>query len=229
MNENDSPLNEKSKVTIQTEHQAKSILNVTTLPKNSEVEPLDTSVIDEQWAEMSQDWQSQPTTKTDIAKLLKQTKKRTVWAKLSLAVDIIATLGIISVAIYMWLSGSQDKATMIYLGFSGVFSAIFVFYVIKIRLSTWKVNCGSPDKAIKNAIIAGESSLSYIKLLKISCYVIWPFANWYVFAITQQMEKSPTSGLLFANGLIVVVWLITHKFSQKRTEELKQLKAILPK
>ena len=75
MNKDESPLNEKGKVTLQTQSQAESLLDVTTLPKNSNIEPRDTSVLDEQWAEMTQDWQSQPTTKTDIAKLLKQTKQ----------------------------------------------------------------------------------------------------------------------------------------------------------
>jgi len=229
MNENDSPLNEKSKVTLQTQSQVEPLLDVTTLPKNSDVEPIDTSIIDEQWAEMTNDWQSQPFTKTDINKLLKQTKQRTMWAKLSLALDIIATVGIIAVAIYMWLSGSQNQATIIYLGGSGVLSAIFVYFVVKIRLSTWKVNCGSPDKAITHAISACESSLNYIKLLKISCYVIWPFANWYIFALTQQTDKSPVSGFLFANVLIVVIWLITHKYYLQRASELKQLKKAVSK
>jgi hypothetical protein len=224
MNKDESPLNEKGKVTLQTQSQAEPLLDVTTLPKNSNIEPLDTSVLDEQWAEMTQDWQSQPTVKTDIAKLLKQTKQRTFWAKLSLALDIIATLGILAVAIYMWLSGSKDKITIIYLGISGALSVIFVYYVIKIRLSAWKVNCGSPDKAIKHAIEAGQSSLSYIKLLKLSCFIIWPFANWYVFAGAQQTDRSPAMGLLIVNAMLVTVWFITHKFHQKRVNELNRLK-----
>ena len=227
MNKDESPLNEKGKVTLQTQSQAESLLDVTTLPKNSNIEPRDTSVLDEQWAEMTQDWQSQPTTKTDIAKLLKQTKQRTVWAKLSLAADIIATLAIIGVAIFMWMSGSQDKLTIIYLGISGVLSVVFVFYVIKFRLSAWKVNCGSPDKAIKHAIAAGQSSLSYIKLLKLSCFVIWPFANWYVFTMAQQTEKPAVLGLVLTNAMFVTVWFITHKFYKKRVEELKRLKSSL--
>jgi hypothetical protein len=224
MNKDESPLNEKGKVTLQTQSQVEPLLDVTTLPKNSNIEPRDTSVIDDQWAAMTEDWQSQPTTKTDIAKLLKQTKKRTFWAKLSLAVDIIATLAILGVAMFMWMSGSKDNLTIIYLGISGGLSVIFVFYVIKIRLSAWKVNCDSPDKAIKHAITAGESSLSYIKLLKLSCFIIWPFANWYVFAVAQQTDRSPVMGLFITNVMVVTVWFITHKFYQKRVDELKQLK-----
>ena len=223
MNKDESPLNEKSKVTLQSQSQAESLLDVTTLPKKSHIEPLDTSVLDEQWAEMSQDWQSQPTTKTDIAKLLKQTKQRTFWAKLLLAVDIIATLGIISVVFYMWLSGSKDQTTIVYLGISGLLSIVFVYYVIKIRLSTWKVNCGSPDKAIKHAIAACQSSLSYIKLVNFSCLFMWPFANWYVYAVAKQTDRSPTLGLVITNVIFVTLWFITHKFYQKRIEELKLL------
>jgi hypothetical protein len=227
MNKDESPLNEKGKVTLQSQNQTERLLDVTTLPKKSHIEPLDTSVLDEQWAEMSQDWQSQPTTKTDIAKLLKQTKQRTFWAKCLLAIDIMATLGMLSVALYMWLSGSKDQATIIYLGMGGILSIVFVYFAIKIRLAAWKVYCGSPDKAIKHAIEAGQSSLSYIKLVKLSCFIIWPFAIWYVVAVAQQIDKSPLLGLVISNVFIVTVLFITHRFQLKRVEELKQLEGLL--
>jgi hypothetical protein len=227
MNKDESPLNEKGKVTLHTQSQAEPLLDVTTLPKNSNIEPLDTSVIDEQWAEMTQDWQSQPTVKTDIAKLLKQTRQRTLWAKCLLAIDIVVTLGMLSVALYMWLSGSQDQATIIYLGIGGLLSIIFVYFAIKIRLAAWKVNCGSPNKAIKHAIEAAQSSLSYIKLLKLSCFIIWPFATWYVFAVALQLGKSPLLGLVITSVLLVTILFVTHRFQLKRVEELKQLEKLL--
>jgi apolipoprotein N-acyltransferase len=227
MNDKESPLNEKSKVTLQTKIQAESTLDVTSLPQKSDFVSPDLSVIDEQWAEMTQDWQSQPTPKTDIAKLLKQTEQRTVWAKCLLAIDIIATLGMLSVALYMWLSGSQDQATIIYLGVGGVLSVIFVYYAIRIRLAAWKVNCGSPDKAIEHAISGCESSISYIKLIKFSCFIFLPFVNWYIFTINQQVSKSPILGLILINVLVILIWSVTHHFYLKRQKELKQLKTIL--
>ncbi len=229
MNEENSPLNEKSKVTIQTKIQAESVLDVTSLPKDSGKDPLDTSIIDEDWAAMAQDWQTQPFTKTDINMLLKQTRIRTVWAKCLLALDVIATIGMILVAIYMWLSGSKDQATILYLGVGSFLSVVFVYYAIKIRLSAWKVNCGSPDKAIEHAITACQSSLSYIKLIKISCFIVWPFVNWYIFIISQQMDKSPFLGLVLINVLIAGVWLISHTFYRKRNQELKQLNQLVSK
>ena len=135
----------------------------------------------------------------------------------------MATLGIISAVVYMWLSGSDDQTTIVYLGISGLLSVIFVYYVIKIRLSTWKVNCGGPDKAIKHAIAGCQSSLSYIRLVKFSCFSTWPFANWYVYAATQQTDRSPTLGLIITNVMFMILWFITRKFYQKRVEELKQL------
>lgn len=228
MNEHDSPLNERNKATISSGNHAEQ-LDVTTLPKNNHAEPIDTSAIDEQWAEMTQDWQSQSYTKTDIDKLLKQTKQRTFWAKCLLAIDIIATVGIIFTALYMWLSGSKDRATTIYLGGAGVFSIVFVFYAIKVRLFAWRVNSGCPDKAIEHAINGCESSIHYIKLIKFSCYVIWPFAHWYLFAVAEQLDKSPLSSLVFINALTLIIWFVSDKYHQKRMAELKQLKNVLSK
>lgn len=229
MNEEDSLLHKKSKVILSTQSQAEAILDVATLPKNKATKPLDSSVIDEQWAQMSQDWQSQPIIKTDINRLLKQTKQRTVWAKSLLVIDIMATLAMLFVASYMWLSGSKDQATIIYLGGGGILSIIFVIFAIKARLSAWKINCGSPDKAIEHAIVGCQSSISYIKLIKFSCLIIGPFANWYVFAVTEQLEKSPIVGLAILNIFLVSIWLVSQSFYIKRQKELKQLNDILIK
>ena len=229
MNDKNSPLNERSKITLPTKSQAETILDVTSLPRKTDSVPPELSMFDEQWAEMAQDWQSQPTAKTDIAKLLKQTKQRTVWAKCLLAIDVIATLGMLSVALYMWLSGSQDQATIIYFGFGGVLSVIFVYFAIKIRLAAWKVNCGSPDKAVEHAVSGCQSSINYIKLIKFSCFIVWPFANWYIFTMSQQMSKSPVLGLVLINLLVIAMWGVAHSFYLKRHNELKQLQELLAK
>ena len=226
MNKDESPLNEKGKVTLQSQSQAETLLDVTTLPKKSHIEPLDTSVLDEQWAEMTQDWQSQPFVKTDINKLLRQTKQRTLIAKLLLSLDIIATMGMIIAGIYMWINNSKDEATMIYLGGGGALSVIFVYFAVKFRVTAWRANCGSPDKAIEHAIAGCMSSLSYIKLIKSFCFVICPVSNWYLVTASHDMSKSPMFGFIFLNVLIIAIWLIAHTFYVRRRKELKFLKSI---
>jgi len=223
MNDNESPLNEKGKVTLPTKSQVETILNVKTLPKKDYTVSPELSVLDEQWAEMAQDWQSQPFVKTDINKLLRQTKQRTLIAKLLLSLDIIATIGMLIVGLYMWVSNSEDQATMIYLCGGGALSVIYVYFAVKYRVKAWRANCGSPDKAIEQAIAGCQSSLSYIKLIKFSCFVICPISNWYLFTASQQMSKSPMFAYIFLNGLIIATWLITHAFYRKRNEELKFL------
>jgi len=226
MNDKESPFNEKGKVTLPTKNQAETVLDVTSLPKKDKTVTPELSMLDEQWAEMAQDWQSQPFVKTDINKLLKQTKQRTLIAKLLLSIDIIATLGMLIAGFFMWINNSKDQATMIYLGGGGALSVIFVYFAVKFRMTAWRANCGSPDKAIEHAIAGCQSSLSYIKLIKLSCFAIWPISNWYLFTASQQMSKSPMSGFIFLNVLIVTVWLITHTFYLKRNKELKFLKSI---
>jgi hypothetical protein len=229
MNDKESPLNEKRKVTLQTKTQAETMLDVTSLPEKANSVPPEPAMFDEQWAEMTQDWQSQPTAKTDIAKLLKQTKQRTVWAKCLLAMDIIATVGMVLAALYMWLTGAEDQATIIYFGIGGVFSVVFVYFAINIRLAAWKVNCGSPDKAIDHAISGCLSSINYIKLIKLSYFVLLPFVNWYIFTISEQESQSPVLGLVLMNVFVLLIWAITHYFHIKRRNELKQLQELLSK
>lgn len=188
--------------------------------KNSpvtEVQPLD-----ENWLLLSQDWQAQPFEKTDIQALLKQTKKRTLLAKSLLALDVIATMGIFIALLVGLYQGDWGTATISYLLFGFITSVIFVFYEIKIRLRIWQHSCDSPDKAVENAIAGVESSIKYTKLIKLSCWILMPVANWYVYVMIQESEKSPWPPFLVMNSFIIIMWLITHWFYLKRDKELKQ-------
>lgn len=185
-----------------------------------------TNVLDEQWLSLSQDWQSQPYEKTDIQALLKQTKKRTLLAKSLLVVDVIATLGLIIALLVGLYQGDWGTATIIYLAFGAVTSVVFVYYEIKIRLRIWQHSCDSPDKAIVNAIAGVESSIKYIKLIKLSCWLLLPAVNWYIYVMIGETEKSTWLPFFVINMVIVSLWLISHWFHQKRTKELIQLSLI---
>jgi hypothetical protein len=183
-------------------------------------------ILDEQWLTLSQDWQSQPYEKTDIQALLKQTKKRTLLAKSLLAIDVIATVGIIIALLVGLYQGDWGTATIAYLAFGAITSVVFVYYEIKIRLRIWQHSCDSPDKAIVNAIAGVESSIKYIKLMKFSCWLLLPAVNWYIYAMIGETEKSPWPPFFVINMVIVSLWLISHWFHQKRTKELIQLSLI---
>ena len=185
-----------------------------------------TNVLDEQWLSLSQDWQSQPYEKTDIQALLKQTKKRTLLAKSLLVVDVIATLGLIIALLVGLYQGDWGTATIIYLAFGAITSVVFVYYEIKIRLRIWQHSCDSPDKAIVNAIAGVESSIKYIKLIKLSCWLLLPAVNWYIYVMIGETEKSTWLPFFVINMVIVSLWLISHWFHQKRTKELIQLSLI---
>jgi hypothetical protein len=183
-------------------------------------------ILDEQWLTLSQDWQSQPYEKTDIQALLKQTKKRTLLAKVLLFLDIIAALGLI-VTLFVGLYQERwDTSTIVYLLFGATTSIAFVYYEIKIRLHLWQHSCDSPGKAVANAIEGVESSIKYIKLIKLSCWLILPAANWYIYAMISGLEKSPWPPFFVINIVIVSLWLVSHWFHKKRTKELSQLNLI---
>jgi len=189
--------------------------------KNSPVK--EEQPLDEDWLLLSQDWQAQPFEKTDIQALLKQTKKRTLLAKSLLALDVVATLGIFIALLVGLYQGDWGTATISYLAFGFITSVIFVYYEIKIRLRIWQHSCDSPDKAVSNAIAGVESSIKYTKLIKLSCWVLLPVANWYVYVMIQESEKSPWPPFFVMNSFIIVMWLITHWFYLKREKELHQL------
>lgn len=188
--------------------------------------PDTTDTLDDSWAELSQDWQSQPYQKVDVQALLVQTKKRTFWAKFLLSLNVLATIAFIVAVGVMWMNDSKDTATMIYLVFGSVGSIVFVYFEIKIRLTAWRQVAASPEHAIDNAIKGIESSISYIRLTKFSCYFLVPVGCWYLVEMAQQDGKSIWGGLLIMNSIIAVMWIITHYFHCKRNAELKQLKLV---
>lgn len=192
----------------------------------SDTHPEVANILDEQWLTLSQDWQSQPYEKADIQALLKQTKKRTLLAKSLLAIDIIATVGLIIALVVGLYKGNWGTATIAYLAFGAITSVVFVYYEIKIRLRIWQHSCDSPDKAVANAIVGVESSIKYIKLIKLSCWLLLPAANWYIYAMISESEKSPWPPFFVINIVIVSLWSLSHWFHKKRAKELSQLSLI---
>jgi len=184
------------------------------------VEP---SILDEQWLSLSQDWQTQPFEKTDIQVLLKQTKRRTLWAKLLLAFDIVATLAVIIAFMIGMYQGDWNNATITYLGVCGLLSAVFVYYEIQIRQQTWQHSCDSPDKAIQNAIAGCKSSIKYVLLIKYSTWLVFPVVNGYLFVMVSESDKSPWPAFIIVNFFVIAMWSISHFFHLKRNKELKQL------
>lgn len=203
-------------------------LDVHSLPPKSTMtapEP-DTSALDDNWLALSRDWQSQPYEKTDIQALLKQTQKRTLLAKSLLAIDIIATVAIIIALLVGLYKGDWSTATIAYLTFGSLGSIVFVYYEIKIRLRIWQHSCDSPDNAVANAISGVESSIKYIKLIKLSCWFLLPAANWYIYVMIKESEKSPWPPFIVMNSFVIVMWLITHWFHKKRSGELAQFDSL---
>lgn len=223
MSEESFPLNEKNKITLQTKSQTETLLNVKSLSKKNDDAPLDTSVTDEQWLALTEDWQTQPYEKTDIQALLKQTKKRTYWAKALLALNVVTTIGLLLGFFYGLSQGEFGTSMNSFLGIFGVLSVVFVIFEVNIRLNTWRSCCDSPDKAIDNAIAGCESSLKYIALTKLTFLPFLLLGNWFFYAQAIEEQKSMWADLIFINVYLVICYLITEKFHRKRKKERKQL------
>ena len=128
--------------------------------------------------------------------------------------------------IYGFYAEKWSTASQVFLFCTGVGSTVYVYYEFKIRLSTWRQNCGSPEKAVENAIASCESSIKFIKLIKFSFWIMLPVMNWYLYAIINESEKSLLPPLIISNSIMVVTLLITHVFHKKRLKELSLLSQV---
>jgi len=179
--------------------------------------------IDEQWDSLVDDWQSQTYKHIDIDSLITQSKRRTLIAKAFIALNVIATIGLYLSFFIGLYEGDWDTPLMAYLGGGAVLSTIYVFYEIKIRISTWKLSEGSPEQAIQRALSGIDGAIKYCWLMKISFLVLWPLMNWFVYETAKTSDKSALFGYLFVNGMLIVSYGITHYYHKKRIHEKAQL------
>jgi len=227
MNEENSPLNEKAQTNVQSEQQSKTSLDVTTLPvaDNSE-DRRETSILDEQWAAITQDWQTQPVQETDVVALLKQTKRRMLWAKFLLGLNALAVIVIWFYFIMGLIHDEFGTPLNTYLGLTGLIMVILVYYEIKIRLKTWRQCCDSPDKAIDNALVACQSSIKYMILNKLACIPFAVMGNWFVITMAKEGDKPMWKGLIFVNLVLILIYIVSDKFHTKRKKEYQRLNAL---
>jgi hypothetical protein len=181
------------------------------------------NALDDTWTELTQDWQAQPTPKTDINALVMRTRKRTRQAKFVFALDIFLALAIILFFFYGVYDGQWGEPTNIYAGLGGLAAGIFVYFETKIRLATWSQLCDSPDKAIDNAIAGSESAMKYMLISKISLLPLLPLLNWYVYAMSQTSEKAVWFAYLMANSFMLAIYLVVEFLHRKRKKEYCQL------
>jgi len=193
------------------------------LEREKELSSESNSVLDDTWAELTQDWQAQPTPTTDIIALMKRTRRRTYGAKFCFLLNIVTTLGLIIAFFYGLLYGIWGEAANIYLGLGSLLSIIFVYFETKIRVATWSQLCDSPEKAIENAIASSESSMKYMWITKISLLPFLPLVNWFIYSESQTSEKAVLPVYLVVNGFILAVYLVVSYLHRKRQREYQQL------
>lgn len=179
--------------------------------------------IDEQWESIVDDWQSQSYKHVDIDALIAQSKKRTLIAKSFIVLNIIATAGLYLSFFVGLYQGNWDAPLMAYLGGGAVLSTIYVFYEIKIRMNTWKLNEGSPEQAVHRALSGIDGAIKYCLLMKVSFLVLLPLMNWFAYETSKTSEKSVLFGFIFVNGMLVISYAVTHYYHKKRIREKNQL------
>jgi hypothetical protein len=187
------------------------------------IETKQAEMLDDAWAELSQDWQTQPTQKTDISALIKRTRRRTRGAKFCFALNILATLGLVLAFLYGIFDDQLGDPVNTYIGLGGLISLIFVYFETKLRLATWSQLCDSPEKAIANAIAGSESSMKYMWITKISFLPFLPLVNWFVYTVGQTSEKPLLLAFLMANGFMLGMYAVVEYLHRKRKKEYQQL------
>ena len=181
---------------------------------------------DADWQALSQDWQSQPYQKSDIKALIKQTRRRVLWSKSILALDLISTLALIVLFFVGLYQETLAIATLFYIGFGAIVSVAFCVYTFRFRFNVWRQVAQSPDNAIPNAMANCQASIRYLKVCKWFAYILFPVANWYIYEVAKVNETPLLRGIIFANALIIAVWGGCHYFQKKRHKEYIHLSSL---
>ncbi|WP_281556180.1 hypothetical protein [Thalassomonas sp. RHCl1] len=182
------------------------------------------SPLDDSWLAISQDWQEQPYEKANLDTLLRKTRRRTWWAKVSLVANILATAGMLLALLVGLYRGDREMPHLVALAVLFVASVVYVYIEVKIRRTAWQLNDAGPDHALKAAISGGESSLQYARLMKWSSYFLVIPLNWYGYAMMEYRENITWKTFVFINGMLLVMYVGTHIYQKKRERELSSLR-----
>lgn len=187
----------------------------------------DKSPLDDQWDDLVNDWQSQPYEKIDIDKLIKKLRRRTIIAKAMLVMDVIATLVLFYGSYWMMKHEPDDLPTIIYLSVGAIGSLIYTAILFKIRIQTWQLDASDPKQYFEKNISGVKGALKIAKLLKYCCYIMTPLINWYLWEVTQSSDKSLVMGFVFANAVIVLMYVGSHIYQRRREVELQNLSELM--
>lgn len=181
------------------------------------------SPLNENWDSLVDDWQTQPYEKVDMTKLVKQLRRRTLGAYANLALDIVATIFLFVACYWVSVNEPEDRATIIYLAIGGVGSLIYTIFEIKIRLATWKMDATSPSEYFEKNMSALRGSVRFANVWLVSCYIMLPIINWYVWELGKTTEKNINLAYLLANFFVVVLIVLGMIFKRRRKSELSRL------
>jgi hypothetical protein len=187
----------------------------------------DKSPIDEQWDDLVSDWQTQPYEKVDIEKLIIQLRKRTLWAKILLGIDVLATIFLFSACYWHATYEPEDVATIIYLGVGAVGSFFYTGLLFRIRLQTWKMDASDPKQYFDKTVNGINGALKLAKLLKYTCYFMVPMINWYLWEVSKTSEKNMLVGYIIANVFIFIMYVASHIYQRRREKELIRLSELI--
>jgi len=214
-----SPLNEQeNKLSQKMPDKSKQMKQTQTEPRD-----LNKPALDDDWLDIANDWQSQPFEHADIQSLLRKTKRRTLWAKLFLAIDIISVIALYVLFAYVLMMEDWQTATLVYVGVGCIMFTVYLFYAIKVRVGSWRMMTSDPNHILESAIIGCRSSIQYIKLIKWFTLILLPAVNLYLYAIAPYIEKPIMPVAIYGNGIIVLTIIICQLLQRKRERELNQL------
>ena len=180
-------------------------------------------LFDQQWDDLVDDWQSQPVEKVDTNKLIKQLKKRTFYAKFILLLDVVATIGLFWSFIWSLQEETVHMPTTVFLGVGAVGSLIYTILEFKIRIATWQLDASDAEQVFNKNISGLKGAIQYANLWLYSCYIMLPLANWFVWEVGKTTDKSMLFGYLFANGMLVSMFVGAKYYQKLRQKELDNM------
>lgn len=181
------------------------------------------SPLGDDWDDLVQDWQTQPTKHTDADQLLKLTRKRNRRGKCVFVADIVATLFLIGFWCYSYFFDDMSVSLLTWLGFMAVGAVYYLHLQWQIRRSTWQMLTGAPDSMVDFGIRQLDVSLRFLALIRQAAVVLTIGTLVWVSMHYWFEDELLLWALLWCVSWSLLMYAVALKLTKKRQLERQAL------
>ncbi len=182
---------------------------------------------DQQWDDLTRQWQQQPVTQQPDINLI---KRRVRWHRMRISGLILLDLLITVVtAFFLYYGIAHDYAwsLLLWLGFGVAFGVFIAFRGMLIRIKSWRLPALSTKSWLDYEIRRAQSQLGYANLTRISTIVFMVFFHlWlltgYFFDPEFRLDFNIQGILIYIFALLwmSVFWVVANRLKKRATNNI---------